>query len=866
MRLIVYNRAEVNMDKFIIIDGNSLINRAFYALPPLANFEGEISNGVFGFINILTKAIIEIKPKYIAVAFDFAHKTFRNDLYAEYKEGRKPMPEQLRPQFPMLKELLGAMNVVYIEQKGIEADDIIGSLSTKFKNVQNIILTGDKDCLQLINDNTTVMFTRKGISEVVMYDEKQLKTDFNLEPSQIVDLKALMGDSSDNIPGVPSVGEKTAKNLLEKYFDVDGVYKNIDEINGKLQEKLIENKDLAYLCKKLATIKIDFDLKYELKDFVYDFPYNQKTKEIFKKYQFNSLLKRREIFKESNDLKENSTDSKVIQKTVEDVKDVQKIIDKIKEKKIFAIYLDKQMSLCCDGTEYNFKFDGDLLNSGLDFDEVIAQMKPVFESKSIKKVCFDSKDLMHKLYSHNIVLKGVDFDVVLARYLVNINGKSNLTIKDLIYENALSENCCAYNLLLLKDKFQKVMKDTGVIELYNNIEMPLVAVLFDMEISGFKIDQKELNGLEQKYEEELEILTEQIYEDAGKKFNINSPKQLSEILFDDLKLDSYNNKKRSTGVDHLNDMINLHPIISKILRYRQIYKLYATYIKSFKKLINTKTSKIYTLFNQALTSTGRLSSSEPNLQNIPVRSDEGRALRRIFVPTSRDGFIVSADYNQIELRLLAHLSGDKKLIDLYNHNEDVHTRTASEIFGVDTSMVTTAMRRDAKAINFGIIYGISDYGLSQNIGSSRQSAGEYIKTYFERYPSVKTFMDKNVAFARENGYIKTMFSRVRYIPEISNSNYNIRGFGERVAMNMPLQGSASDIIKLAMIKVAGDLEKNNLKSKLILQIHDELIIDCEGSELKKVKEILKNDMELVADLKVPLPINLSVGKNLYEAK
>ena len=850
------------MEKFVIIDGNSLLNRAFYALPPLANFDGEISNGVFGFANMLTKAITEIKPKYIAVAFDFARKTFRNDLYADYKGGRKETPEELKSQFPLLKKMLETMNITFIEKQGIEADDIIGTLSKKYKGVENIILTGDRDCLQLINDNTQVMFTRKGISEVVMYDEKQLKEDFGLQPSQIVDLKALMGDSSDNIPGVTSVGEKTAKGLLEKYFDVDGVYAHIDEIKGKLGERLAAEKNLAYLCRDLATIRTNFELPYELEDFTYSFPYGYETREFFKRYQFNSLLKRQEIF--LNDVSGES--SSINQEKIESIDQVREVVKKIKQEKLIAVYLQQGFAVALKDVEYVFEFGGDLLSLGLTVDDVLTEMKEIFEDEKIKKICFDSKDLMHKLYDHDITLRGIDFDIVIARYLVNSNSKANVNLENVIYENGLPENLSAYNMFALKTKFSEAMKRLDLVDLYDKIEMPLAKVLFDMEVCGFKVDMSELDSLELKYEKELEDLTAEIYEDAGKKFNINSPKQLAEVLFDDLGLESFNNKKKSTGADFLNEMVNMHPIVSKILRYRLIYKLYATYIKGFKKVINPKTEKIYTVFNQTLTTTGRLSSSEPNLQNIPVRNDEGKMLRKIFIPSHKNGFIISADYNQIELRLMAHFSQDEKLIEAYKNGEDIHTRTASEIFGVAPSMVTSSMRRDAKAINFGIIYGISDYGLSQNIGSSRKSAGDYIKMYFEKYPAVKDFMDANVDFAKKNGYVRTMFNRIRYIPEISNSNYNLRNFGERVAMNMPLQGTASDIIKKAMIKVAEEFKKNHLESKLILQIHDELVVDCVGEEVSKVKQILKDCMENVVQLRVKLPVDISVGKNLYEAK
>ncbi len=849
------------MEKFVIIDGNSILNRAFYALPMLANFKGEISNGVFGFTNMLTKVMAEVAPKYIAVAFDVSRKTFRNEIYPQYKGTRKETPEELKSQFPILKELLKTMNITCIEKEGIEADDIIGSLSKKFTNVEKIILSGDKDVLQLIDDTTKVMFTKKGISETIIYDNKQLMEDYGLVPSQIIEMKALMGDSSDNIPGVPSVGEKTALSLLYEHKSLDGIYKNIESVKGKLGEKLVENKDLAYLCKELATIKTDFALDFSMPDFEYTFPFSENVREFFKRYQFNSLLKRADIFANAEPVQHSSSESI----KVTNMDSVVALKDKLLKQKEVAIYMGEVLSLSFGDKEYNIAFEGNLIDVGLDIEKVVQTLRPVFESTSIRKVVFDCKDTMHRLHHYGVGISNVTFDVLLARYIINVGGKANASFTDLLHENGLDSKSFASSLFLLKNIYDEQIKALELEKLYKEIEMPLVEVLFNMEISGFRIDEKELDVLESKYEKEILSLSENIFAVAGKRFNINSPKQVAEILFDDLNLVTFNNKKRSTRLAVLEELVGVHPIIQDILRYRQIYKLYTTYVKAFKKLINPKTGKIYTLFNQMLTSTGRLSSSEPNLQNIPIRSDEGRELRKIFVPSHKNGSIVSADYNQIELRLMASFSGDEKLVEAYKHNKDIHTTTASEIFGVHPDMVKPAMRRDAKAINFGIIYGISDYGLSQNIGTSRQNAAEYIKMYFERYPSVKQYMDKSIAFAKENGYIKTLFGRIRNLPEINSSNYNLRMFGERAAMNMPLQGSASDIIKLAMISVFNKLQTEKLESKLILQVHDELIIDCAKGEEKAVSDILRECMESVVKLAVKLPVNISIGANLYES-
>ena len=850
------------MEKFVIIDGNSLINRAFYALPQLANSEGVVSNGVFGFTTILVKIINEIKPKYICVALDYGKQTFRKELFAEYKGTRKPTPPELKNQFPILRDLLKSMGVTYIEREGIEADDIIGTLTKKF-NTENIIVTGDKDSFQLINDNTWVMFTRKGVSETINYNPGQLFNDYGLKPHQIIDLKALMGDASDNIPGVAGVGEKTALGLLEKYETVDGVYNNLDLITGKLKEKLEVNKEMAFLSKTLATIKTDCELDYSLSDFEYQFPFNSTVHKFFMRYQFNSLLKKPELFTE---IEADEVVEDVTQITLENLEQVDKIIDLVNKQKALYLSLDGVFSLTVGNTEFNLEQKFDLLSTPLELDAVLEKLKPVFEDESIAKCLFDYKAILHKLSTRNIKLNGVAFDVLIARYLVNNNNKSSIGLVDVLNENAINNKLLSYNLKALEAHYSKKLEEYNLNEVMFNIELPLTYVLFSMEKTGFKIDQTELDMLDEKYSLELKTLTEEIYDLAGMEFNINSPKQLGEVLFDHLKLYMGNNKKKSTGIDVLNNLKDDHPIVEKIIRYRQISKLHATYVKAFQGLINKQTGKIYTTFNQTLTSTGRLSSSEPNLQNIPVRTEEGKALRKIFVPTNPNGYIVSADYSQIELRLLAAFSSDPQLVKAYNEHKDIHATTASQVFGVDLNDVTSQMRRDAKAINFGIIYGISDYGLSQNIGSTRKVAKDYIDKYFLEYPSVKQYMENNVNFCKEKGFSKTHFGRVRFIPEIKSSNFNIRQLGERAAMNMPLQGTASDIIKLAMIKVFNRINAENLKSKLILQIHDELIVDCEPDELEQIKNILTQEMENVVNLNVGLEVNISYGSDWFEAK
>lgn len=851
-------------DKLVIIDGNSLINRAFYALPQLANAEGVISNGVFGFATILVKIITEIKPKYICVALDYGKHTFRTDMYAEYKGTRKGTPEELKSQFPILRDMLSAMGIQHIEKEGIEADDIIGTLTRRF-DTENIVVTGDKDSFQLINDNTWVMFTKRGVTETINYDQAQLFNDYGLKPFQIVELKSLMGDSSDNIPGVSGVGEKTALSLLYKYETLDNVYNHIDEITGKLKEKLVNSKEMAYLSHTLATIDTNCDFECTLEDCEYQFPFNEEVLKFFKRYQFNSLLKKSNLFEESQP-KTFEYEKSIEQYNIDSLDIVQQISNEIKKEKKVYLNLSGGVSIFVNNREYNLSEKVDLLTPTIECSDLFNGLKDVFEDETIEKCVFDYKSILHTLKKYNVGLNNVSFDVYLARYLINNNNKSNISFEDLLIENNLNLNYRAYNLKSLEEMYVDNLNQLQLTNLYKDIELPLTKVLYNMEIVGFKIDQDVLYQLDSKFDTELKQVSNEIYDLADCEFNLNSPKQLGEVLFDKMNLYHGNNKKKSTGIDVLNSLKNDHPIIEKIIRYRQISKLYSTYIKSFEELINKDTGKIYTTFNQTLTSTGRLSSSDPNLQNIPVRSEEGKELRKMFVPSTSDGYIVSADYSQIELRLLASFCGDEKLIEAFRRGDDIHALTASHVFGVDLKDVTSQMRRDAKAINFGIIYGISDYGLSQNIGSTRKAAKEYIDTYFLKYPLVKKYMDDNVEYCKKNGYIKTYFGRIRFIPEINNSNYNIRQLGERCAMNMPLQGSASDIIKLAMIRVYNRMKDENLQSKLILQIHDELIVDCVKSELEKVTTILKEEMENVVDLKVKLEVNVSYGKDWYEAK
>lgn len=831
------------MDKFIIVDGNSLANRAYYAMPYLSNKFKQPSGAVFGFANLIVKLILEQRPKYFAVAFDHARKTFRNDIYADYKGTRKETPQDLRDQFPVIKQMLEKMGIKIFEFASLEADDIIGTLA-KNSSTQNILVSGDKDLLQLINANTTVWLTRKGVTEIEVFDKSHLFEKYAIEPKEVIDLKALMGDSSDNIPGVPGIGEKTALNLLGKYEGLDGVYNHIDEIKGMVQEKLIVGKDSAYISQKLATIKTDCKIEFLLEDCKCKFPFSQEVYNFFERWDFRSLINKKDIFQEN--VAPASKNYKIIE--LDSIQKVKELVDNTDS--VFC-YDFENLKFYIGGDQiFSLKKEADLFSQCLDFNEVLNCFKNIFENEKIVKITNSSKEDIKILNKYNIKLVNF-FDLEIAKYVL-FAGLPKQPIIELA------------DFITARENLLKQMQDTGVYYVYENIEIPLVQVLVDMEVEGFKVDEKTLNELNEKYTAELETLTRKIYQLAGEEFNINSPKQVAYILFDKLHLKSFNNKKLSTSFAVLDDIRWQNEIVDYIIAYRKTSKLLSTYINVYKSICQRDGAVIRTMFNQTLTSTGRLSSYEPNMQNIPTRNEEGRSLRKIFISKYQDGQIVSADYSQIELRLLANLAKEESMIEAYNQGVDIHTKTASEIFKVPITEVTSAQRQDAKAVNFGIIYGISDYGLSQNIKTSRNNAKQYIENYFNKYPKIKKFMDQNIEFAKENGYVKSYFGRIRHIPEIASSNALIRKFGERVAMNMPLQGTASDIIKLAMIDFYKKIKQKHMQSHLILQIHDELIVDSIKDEVEIVKSLLKEAMEGVYKFEVPLTVEISSGKNLFE--
>jgi len=842
------------MEKFVIIDGNSLINRAFYGMPALKSLSGKPCGAIFGFVNMMISIATNEKPKYLVCVFDAGKHTFRHDMYTDYKGTRGPMPEDLHEQLTTLKMLLNAMNIKTIEQKEIEADDIIGTLTRKF-NEEFMLISGDKDLLQLVNDNTTVWLTQKGISNVLKVTPEVLKSEFGLEPYQVIELKAIMGDSSDNIPGIAGIGKVGATKLINEYQNLDSIYANLENLSKGIQVKLTESKDMAYLSKRLATIKLDVDLDCSLKDCEFKLPFNDEVYAMMQDLDFKSLLKRKELFVQDKveiiEGKETEISAEIIE--IESEEGLQEMIRYLGDS--FAVSIDDMsMYFAKDEREYVIYTSGSVFNLNIDL------IKHLFESNK-QKICFDSKEIMWKLNDFNIELNNY-FDVSIAIYIAN-EMDAEISYLDALKLNDINTNCQALPLIKLKETYLNKLIKTLQLKLFSDIELPLVKVLFEMEKEGILIDAEQIKRMSEKYHLEQQELTTKIFSIAGEEFNINSPKQLQQILFEKLGIE-YKGKK-GTSVEVLNAIKDRHEIVEYILRYRKIAKLISTYLDGMLNYV-ADDKKIHTKFMQRTTSTGRLSSREPNLQNLPIRDDEGRELRKMFLSSFENGAIVSADYNQIELRLIANFSEDDAMIEDYLSGKDIHTATAAKIFKVKVEDVTKTMRRVAKSVNFGIIYGIGAYGLSQNINSTVKEASEFIGRYKEIYPKVKLYGDKCVEDAREKGYAITIMGRIRHLNDINSGNHVVRSFAERVAKNMPLQGSASDIIKIAMIKVYNRMKEMKLKSKLVLQIHDELVVDASHDEIEIVKQILKQEMESVINLKVPLLVEVDCGRTLYDAK
>ncbi len=858
------------MEKLVLIDGNSLINRAFYAMPVLTTKNGVFTNAVYGFMNMFIKMTQEIKPDYIAVAFDLKAPTFRHKAYAEYKGTRKPMPEELRPQIPLLKEVLKLMGVTCIEKEGIEADDIIGTIA-KNTSIMTYIYTGDKDSFQLVDHETTVYFTRRGITDIDEYNEENFKEKTGINPIQIIDLKSLMGDSSDNIPGVPGVGEKTALTLIQKYGSLEKVYENLENEKGKLKEKLELNRDLAFTSKMLATIKTDCDIDTSVENMRTPFPYPKAVKDKFIELEFKSLYSKGELFLDEDSSPELAPKSqpKTTAKTIEivNVEDLNKL-DFSSCSELTLVVLDDSVNIFDGESEYQITVKENLLSDGFNLSEILGAIKGILYSNKTL-IVYDKKELMRK--TSEILgepLTSNCEDVGILKYLFNFTTGAP-TLKETIEEYGYDYKTPAYSLYKVYEELRKNLEEKDNQKLYYDVELPLVEVLFDMENVGFKVDYEALYEISKVLKEKLLGLEKEIRGLAEEEtLNVNSPKQLGEVLFNKLKIGKGKKTKSgfSTSAEILESLEDAHPVVPLILEYRKIQKLQSTYVEGFKPLIDKTTGLIKTRFNQTVTATGRLSSKEPNLQNIPVRDEFGKEIRKVFVPRTENGLIISADYSQIELRLLASFSGEKGLIEAYEKGIDIHRVTASKVFNVPLNEVTDKMRSSAKAVNFGIIYGISEYGLAKNLKIKPFEAKGYIDEYFKEYPLVKKYMDDNVSFAREHGYAKTYLNRKRYIKEINSPSYPLRQFGERASMNMPLQGSSADIIKIAMLGVYKRLKEEGLKSKLILQVHDELIVDTAHGEEEIVERILKEEMEGAVSLPVKLTVETGKGKTWFTAK
>lgn len=867
------------MSKFLIIDGNSLMYRAYFALPDLMNSEGLHTNAIYGFSMMLLKLLDEEKPDYIAVAFDKKAPTFRHKEYSAYKGTRQSMPEELIEQVDILKNVINAFNIKTIEIEGFEADDIIGTVSkiASENGLKVLIVTGDRDALQLVSDGVKVKICKKGITQMEEYDERAVIERYEVTPRQFIDLKGLMGDKSDNIPGVPNIGEKTAIKLIKEFGSIENVLMNTDKLKGKIRENIENNTEMAMLSKKLATIErnvpIEIDLsEYQLKD--YD---REKLIDLFEKLEFTSLI---------NDLKKDADDIREVKEWP--VRDFKYIRELLKRKDTLSFY-----PLILEGEVKAVSFATDDESFFVEVDDY--EVFKLLDNEKLTLIGHDIKDFFVNLSYHGIELNCKFYDTAIMTYLLNPSesnydigrvlkkylkedipniedmlgkGKSKKSYDDIDKKLLIDYLCAtASKLSKLKDKLMSFIKEMEMEELLDNVELPLVEVLKSMEVYGFTLDKDVLKDLSKEIGEKTDKIIKDIYDAAGYEFNINSTKQLSEFLFDKLNLPPIKKTKTgySTDMEVLVELIPYNEIVGEIIEYRQLMKLKSTYIDGFMPIMD-KDDKVHSTFKQTVAATGRISSTEPNLQNIPVRDEFGRRIRKAFISSFQGGYIVSADYSQIELRVLAHLSEDIKLIESFLNNEDIHLRTASEVFKIAPEEVTGEMRRRAKAVNFGIVYGISDYGLSRDLKISRKEAKEYIDNYFDRYKGVKNYIDSVVKFARENGYVTTILNRRRYIPEINSKNYNQRSFGERMAMNTPIQGSAADIIKMSMVKVYNELKSRSLKSKLILQIHDELIVDTFPDEVEIVKDLLKTIMENVIKLRVPLVVDIGCGKNWYDAK
>lgn len=848
------------MEKMLLIDGNSLVNRAYYALPPLNNPQGMQVQAVFGFATMLVKMIETVKPDYIVTAFDVHAPTFRHKLYDGYKSRRKGMPDELAAQMPVLKEMLDVMGVRRVEMAGYEADDIIGTLSKRY-DVQTYIVTGDRDSLQLVDSSTRVLLTKRGITEVDEIDETSLLEKYELTPQGIIDYKALAGDGSDDIPGVPGIGDKIAKNLLKQYGSLSGVYASLDDIGTRIRNILLKGKASAELSKTLATIDVAVPFECELEECKYEFPFSSSVFAFFESQGFKSLIRRAEIF--TTGTVPTASSRKVAERV--QIASAEKLREIIQGKTEVAMHVtESEFHFAVDeGTEYVVNLSYSFFDAGLSEPEIIAAVKDVLCDGRITKVVFDSKSFITYIYKNYKILCDGFFDVGLAQYIADAT-VPHAVMNGLFEAYSIAAADLASGMLTLKRELNEALNESGMRRLYYDIELPLVKVLFDMEQAGFEVNRARLEEIGAVYSEEEQRLTKQIHAEAGKQFNIKSPRQLAKVLFEDMGIPypKKGAKTFNTNAEILEQLDSSYTIVPLVLRYRFITKLNSTYIDGLRKLLDAK-GTVHTEFRQTLTTTGRLSSVEPNLQNIPVREEDGKILRSLFV--AREGFtLVSADYSQIELRIMAHYSQDPIMLKAYREGADIHSYTAAQVFGVSLNEVTPIMRRTAKTVNFGIIYGISEFGLASNLKISKTEAKQYIENYFERFSGVREYLDRCVVQAKKDGYVTTLLGRRRKIPELFSSVYFTRQFGERAAMNMPLQGTAADIIKIAMLNVSKALE--GMKSRLILQVHDELIVETAEDEIDAVKTMLKNEMENAFTLSVPLVAEVSEGRSWFDCK
>lgn len=863
--------------KLMLIDGNSLLYRAFFALPLLHTRDGIYTNGVYGFLTMVNRVLAEQQPTHVLVAFDKERASFRNEVYADYKANRSAAPDELSGQFALLREVLEALNLDFLEMQGYEADDLIGTLSRMAEEagIDTLILTGDRDSLQLVSDKVTVLLTKKGITEMETYNPEKVKERWGVEPEQLVEVKGLMGDSSDNIPGVPGIGEKTAIKLIKEFGSLENLYDHLEAVSGKkVAESLSQYREQAFMSRELGRIVRDIDIKCELDDYRRKAPDLKTARELFSKLEFNSLLQALE--EKAAEQPVAYWDDTVILEELSDADQAANFIASLQENQLTAVWIEADyhhpmwaklqgLYLATEGAVYHLEV-GEKSTYKLEW------LRPYLEAEYLPKVFHNAKYAQVLLKRYGIDLQGIKGDTLLGAYVFDptFDGEQLTPTVQKFLNRTLAPNnhaLLASQILPLWDSIGEQLTEDQK-ELLLKVEMPMSAVLAEMEFAGIKVEKPTLAEISEELSSGIERSEAQIYELAGQDFNINSPRQLGKVLFEDLGLRVVKKTKTgyATGAEVLEELFDEHPIIPLILHYRQLTKLKSTYVDALQELIHPDTGRVHTIFKQAMTATGRLSSVEPNLQNIPIRFEEGRRIRKAFVAPGEDWILVSADYSQIDLRSLAHISEDEILIETFKQGIDIHTRTASEIFQVPLDRVTPELRYRAKAVNFGIIYGISDFGLARDTGVSRKEAKRYIDKYLDSYPGVRRYMEDIVNFGIEHGYVETILKRRRYLPDLRASNKMVQSFARRMALNTPIQGSSADIIKLAMINIAQELKQRELRTRMLLQVHDDLIFEVPLEEMEEVIKLVKDKMEHACLLKVPLEVSVKAGPNWYDMK